>query len=229
MRWFLGVALAAGIFAWAIVPTWRDRDVVATRVTVPSCLADLGPEIDGEPSLKWQIRLANESDRLPEEVTADQLIKFGFDRHAVAMLGQPRPREMDIPTPRPLWVRLRTDPLQGDRLVVEHVGTQHEPTGAHPNTIELLARVGFVDEFTVGIPAADDSLVGEPFPPPRRGGVIRVNVLELIPGALHLTAEQYRTLRADTSGFECRESHSKVVIAMGRNGALWVEKLLPRE
>lgn len=229
MRWFLGVVLAAGIFAWALVPAWRDRDVVATRVAVPTCLADLAPDIGGEPSLSWRIRLANEDQQLPATVTADQLLRFGFDRHTVAMLGAHRSNGLDLPTPRPLWVRLRADSLQGDRLIVEHVDNRREANGAHPNTIELLARVGFVEEFMVDKSAPDDSLAPVPAPPSRGGGVIRVNVLELIPGALHLTAEQYRTLKADTSGFDCAASHLKVVIAMGRNGSLWVEKLLPRE
>jgi hypothetical protein len=226
MKWFLSVALLGGIYAAAILPAWRDREEVVSRVTVATCAEDLGPSAAGSPSLTWKLRLADDFYGMPVEMSDLDLIRLGFDRHSVAMLGQPRPRDMEYPTPRPAWVRLRPDSADGGRLVIDTVSLLDPRTAPHPNTITVQARIGFSDlGETVGKEAQDSTL---PRRPRGRSARVRVGILMLNPPLLHLTPAQHQALTAVQAGLDCRTSPARAVVAMGRHGSLWVERIFSK-
>jgi hypothetical protein len=222
MKWLIPVLMAAGIIAAAIVPAWQDRAQVTGRVTVTTCAEDLGADAAGSTSLTWRLRLADDTGGMLLDLTDEELIALGFDRHAVSMVGQNRVTGMEWPKPRPIWVRLRPSAAQGGRLTVDSMAPWRTRLPGDPNSIVVRGRVGFSYR---GLPsprgAGDSAGTGSPRPP----AVIRVDLLELIPGLLHLTRTEDALLRGIQAGPGCAGSPARAVIATGRHGGLWVERL----
>lgn len=225
MRWLFGMLLAAGIVAAAIVPAWQDRAVVSGRVTLATCAEDLGEGTGESSSLTWRLRLGGEPHQALLDLSDEQLIALGFDRHAVTLLGAPRATGQELPTPRPAWLQLRADSAPGGRLVVTRVAATRAGLSADANSIVVRARLGFVAYGPPDLARVDSA--GRPAPG-RPQTAVHVEVLELIPPLLHLTPQQDAQLRAVRAGSECRTSPASIVIAMGRHGSLWVERLLSR-
>jgi hypothetical protein len=79
--------------------------------------------------------------------------------------------------------------------------------------------------------ARTDSVPADPALPRRAQGLsgrVRVGILMLNPPLLHLTPAQHRQVNAVQAGMDCRTSQTRAVIAMGRRGGLWVERILDK-
>lgn len=222
MRWLLPLLVAVGIMAAAIVPAWQDRAEAVGRVIVPTCAEDLGAaaDVDGSTSLTWRLRLADDVGGMLLDLTDAQLIGLGFDRHAVGMIGRERPADFEWPKPRPVWVRLRPDSGAGGRLVVDTVAATWSGARGTAGTVVVRARIGFSAR---GEPAVATEGAAMPVAPPPK--ILHADLLELIPGLLHLTPAQDAAVRGVRAGMECHGSPLRAAIAMGRRGSLWVERI----
>jgi hypothetical protein len=224
MKWLLPAAIVLVTSAVGIIPAWREQQHAISRVAMVTCAEDVGDEAAGSPSQTLRFRLAEEVAESDQQVTADQLAALGFDRADSGLLGATKPLTGRWPSPRPAWARLRPDSSRGGRLVVEELGASR--AGVWRDTMSIVARVRVGWSFR---PLPDFVATRDSAPNPGRQQdhrVMRFGVLELIPAALHITAEQDRTIRQVKAVFECRGSTTRVVIANGPAGGLWIERVI---
>jgi hypothetical protein len=225
MKWLLPAAIVLVTGVVAIVPAWREQRLVVGRVAMVTCAEDVGDEAAGSPSQTLRFQLAEELPGQVPEYTVDQLVALGFDRADSALLHTDKPPAGRWPPVRPAWARLRPDSAHGGRLVVEELGPTRMSVWRDTASIVARVRVGWMYHGVPGpAPAGTDSTEK---PGPRPSAVVfRFGILELMPAALHITAEQDRTIRQVNAGKECRGSRMRVVIANGPVGGLWVEGIV---
>ncbi len=225
MKWLLPAAIVLVTSAVAIIPAWREQRLVVGRVAMVTCAEDVGDEAAGSPSQTLRFQLAEEVPGQEPEYTADQLVALGFDRADSALFGMTKSPAGRWPAVRPAWARLRPASARGGRLVVAELGRSRAGVWRDSSSIVVRVRVGWIYRSVPGAaPAISDSM--GPAHPRQELPKFRFGVLELIPAALHITAEQDRAIRQVTAGRECRGSPMRAVIANGPAGGLWVERVV---
>ncbi len=224
MKWLLPAAIVLVTSALGILPAWREQQHAIGRVAMVTCAEDVGNEAAGSPSQTLRFQLAEEVAGSDIGITADQLVALGFDRADSALLGVSKPPAGRWPAPRPAWARLRPDSSGGGRLVVEELGASRAGVWRDTTSIVARVRVGWSFRPVPDVAAAADSTPNPGRRLERR--VMRFGVLELIPAALHITAEQDRVLRQVKAVSGCRGSTTRAVIANGPAGGLWIERVV---
>lgn len=224
MKWLLPAAIVLLSSVVGIIPAWREQGNGISWVTMVTCAEDVGNEAAGSPSQTLRFQLAEEIQGQEPEFTADQLVALGFDRADSALLAMTKPPARRWPV-RPAWVRLRPDSARGGRLVVDALGPTRASMGRDTTSIVVRVRVGWMYRGSPNpAPAGGDSTTSAS--PRQQTPVFRFGILELIPAALHITAEQDRAIRQVTAGRECRGSSMRAVIANGPAGGVWVERII---
>lgn len=224
MKWLLPAAIVLATSVLGIIPAWREQGYAISRVAMVTCAEDVGNEAAGSPSQTLRFQLAEEVSGHEFEITAQQLVALGFERADSAWLGQSKAPTGRWPSVRPAWARLRPDSGRDGRLVVEALGPSREEVWRDTASIVARVRVGWSFRPMPDFAATRDSA---PNPRPRlERRVMRFGVLELIPAALHITAEQDRAIRQVKAVVECRGSHTRAVIANGPAGGVWVERVV---
>ena len=221
MKWLLPAAIVLVTGAVGIIPAWRERGYAISRVAMVTCAEDVGNEAAGSPSQTLRFQLAAELPGQAPSFTADQLVSLGFDRADAALLSETKPPRRRWPAVRPAWARLRPDSSRGGRLVIEEMGPTR--AGVLRDSTSIVARVRVGWSYREMVPTGNDSVANRQ--PRENRMVFRFGVLELIPAALHITAQQDRAIRQVNAGKECRGSTTRAVIANGPAGGLWIERV----
>lgn len=224
MKWLLPAAIVLLTSALGTISAWREQQHAISHVAMVTCAEDVGNEAAGSPSQTLRFQLAEEVAGSDLHVTADQLAALGFDRADSALLGLTKAPAGRWPSARPAWARLRPDSSRGGRLVLEEMGPTRAGVWRDTTSIVARVRVGWSFRPMPDLGATRDSA---PNPRPRlERRVMRFGILELIPAALHITAEQDRAIRQVKAVFECRGSTMRAVIANGPDGGLWIERVV---